>query len=376
MDYSDINSEEDEELFQPTTNEESVTVPNYRKWLNSNTDISHISSIFRLEQENLNERKSESGGCLKGSKKGERLNEDIAKEKNDKKFEEEIIETDDDFSEKEQKKKSEEENSSEEGFEDSNNSNNDFYTFVWDEGGNDLKITGSFCNWKNKFQMTRDQNSNIFKIQLPLENGTYQYKFIVDGKWKYSKKNPTVKDEMGNINNYLKYTKKAKKSVTSKEKNKEKQKKSEKKNKKTKKTKNKKKNTKERRSSNKTKTEKTRASTINKEMKMVKKNSIYQNEYPSDDDILPLPLPNKRYYEFFKLESFTNQSSIGNKLYYDYYDRYCFSYIASSKPIFLLGHVNLNHLISVNHNQSNMLKNSMSFRYREKASTFIYYKYK
>ena len=52
----------------------------------------------------------------------------------------------------------------EEGFEDSNNLNNDFYTFVWDEGGNDLKITGSFCNWKNQFQMTRDQNSNIFKM--------------------------------------------------------------------------------------------------------------------------------------------------------------------------------------------------------------------
>ena len=63
MDYSDINSEEDEELCQQTTNEESVTVTNYRKWLNSNTDISHISSIFRLEQENLNERKSESCGC-------------------------------------------------------------------------------------------------------------------------------------------------------------------------------------------------------------------------------------------------------------------------------------------------------------------------
>jgi len=31
-----------------------------------------------------------------------------------------------------------------------------------------------------------------------------------------------------------------------------------------------------------------------------------------------LPLPNKRYYKTFKLENFTNQTSIGNKNFYDY----------------------------------------------------------
>ena len=108
---------------------------------------------------------------------------------------------------------------------------------------------------------------------------------------------------------------------------------------------------------------------------MTRKNSIYQSVYPSDDDIIPLPLPNKRYYQTFKLEDFTNQKAIGNIKYYDYYDRYCFSFEASSRPIFILGHINLNHLISVKNNKSNILKNSMSFRYREKASTFIYYKY-
>ena len=136
------------------------------------------------------------------------------------------------------------------------------------------------------------------------------------------------------------------------------------------------KNTKKSMISTKTETTKTRASTKNK-VEMIRNISIYKSEYPSDDDIIPLPLPNKRYFESFKLEDFSKQKSIGNKKYYDYYDRYCFSFEASSKPIFALGHVNLKHLISVKkNNKSKILKNCMSFRYREKSSTFIYYKYK
>jgi len=352
MDYSDIYAEEDDELYQPTTNEESLLETKYKKWLNSNTDISHISSIFRLEQESLNGKKCESD-YLKESKNGEKYNECKNNEKD------------------------EEENLSEETLEDYSKNIKKNHMFIWDEGGNDVKVTGSFSDWKIQYHMIRDQHDQIFRLELPLGNEIYQYKFIVDGEWKCSKNNPTKPDEMGNINNILDNTKIQ--LFDSKEKMKEKKQKKKtsttKKSKKTKKTKNKKKS--QRRNSIKTKTTKTRASTINKEsIKIVKKDSIYQSEYPSDDDIVPLPLPNKRYYKTFKLENFTNQTSIGNKNFYDYYDRYCLSYPASSKPIFILGHVNLNHLISANHNnKSNMLKNSMSFRYREKATTFIYYKY-
>ena len=372
MDFSDNYTEKEEDLFHLTTNEESTKEIKYKKLLNSNTDISHISSIFRLEQENLNEKQSESD-CLKESKKNEKNNKYKKKDKEEKiQYEEENIEIEDEFLEKGKKQKTYDENLSEETFEDSNNIRKN-YTFIWDEGGNDVKLTGSFSDWKIQFQMTREQNGQIFTLQLPLGNEIYQYKFIVDGEWKYSNKYPTQVDGMGNINNILDNTNNVLVRPKEKINQTNKKKKTIKKNKKTKKAKSKK-NTKKRRMSTKTKTTKTRASTINKEsIKIVKKNSIYQSEYPSDDDILPLPLPNELYYESFKLESFTNQSSIGNKNYYDYYNRYYFYYIASSKPIFLLGHVNLDHLISTNHNKSNNLKNSMSFRYREKASTFIYY---
>ena len=376
MEYSDYYSEEDEDYYQSTTNEEFYRENNmdtkFKKWLNSDTDISHISSIYRLELENSNGMKSQIlNENQKKAKNNE--NENGQEDKSEKEYEEENI--GDEISEEEIKEMKSEENNTEETLEDSNN-NKKNYTFIWDEGGNDVKITGSFSDWKIKFQMTKEPNNQIFKCTLPLGNEIYQYKFIVDGEWKFSKKFPTKDDGNGNINNILDNTKNI--LVQPKEGNKE-EKKPEKKEKTKKikkkaKTKNKTKN-KQSLISTKTKTTKTRASTVNKD-KMIRKNSIYQSEFPSDDDILPLPLPNEPYFDFFELENFTNQKKIGKKNYYEYYDRYCFSFEASSKPIFILGHINLNHLISIKHNKSNMLKNSMSFRYREKASTFIYYKSK
>ena len=376
MEYSDYYSEEDEDYYQSTTNEEFYRENNmdtkFKKWLNSDTDISHISSIYRLELENSNGMKSQIlNENQKKAKNNE--NENGQEDKSEKEYEEENI--GDEISEEEIKEMKSEENNTEETLEDSNN-NKKNYTFIWDEGGNDVKITGSFSDWKIKFQMTKEPNNQIFKCTLPLGNEIYQYKFIVDGEWKFSKKFPTKDDGNGNINNILDNTKNI--LVQPKEGNKEEKKPAKKektkKIKKKAKTKNKTKN-KQSLISTKTKTTKTRASTVNKD-KMVRKNSIYQSEYPSDDDILPLPLPNEPYFDSFELENYTNQKKIGKKNYYEYYDRYCFSFEASSKPIFILGHINLNHLISIKHNKSNMLKNSMSFRYREKASTFIYYKSK
>ena len=376
MEYSDYYSEEDEDYYQSTTNEEFYRENNmdtkFKKWLNSDTDISHISSIYRLELENSNGMKSQIlNENQKKAKNNE--NENGQEDKSEKEYEEENI--GDEISEEEIKEMKSEENNTEETLEDTNN-NKKNYTFIWDEGGNDVKITGSFSDWKIKFQMTKEPNNQIFKCTLPLGNEIYQYKFIVDGEWKFSKKFPTKDDGNGNINNILDNTKNI--LVQPKEENKEEKKPAKKE--KTKKIKKKvkaKNKTKNKQSliSTKTKTTKTRASTVNKD-KMIRKNSIYQSEYPSDDDILPLPLPNEPYFDSFELENFTNQKKIGKKNYYEFYDRYCFSFEASSKPIFILGHINLNHLISIKHNKSNMLKNSMSFRYREKASTFIYYKSK
>lgn len=41
--------------------------------------------------------------------------------------------------------------------------------------------------------------------QLP--KGIYQYKFIVDGEWRFSPEDPTIPDPNGNINNVIDTTK-------------------------------------------------------------------------------------------------------------------------------------------------------------------------
>jgi hypothetical protein len=74
-------------------------------------------------------------------------------------------------------------------------------TFEWDNGGNTVYVTGSFCNWKQDFLMKKEK-FNRFLLTLNLPKGYHQYKFKVDNEWKYNEKFPTC-DDGGNINNYL-----------------------------------------------------------------------------------------------------------------------------------------------------------------------------
>ena len=74
-------------------------------------------------------------------------------------------------------------------------------TFEWDNGGNSVFVTGSFCRWKQFFLMKKDSSKN-FVLNLNLPRGIHQYKFKVDGEWKYNPKFPICNDG-GNINNYL-----------------------------------------------------------------------------------------------------------------------------------------------------------------------------
>ena len=320
MELSDSDFiEEENDITHPTTfetNEESAKEickkENYKKWINSKSDISQISNMINYESESSTDKES--------------INED--KEENDK-------------SEKEE---NEEDNESKEGKEDTNNVKIN-YLFIWTEGGCHVKLTGSFSDWKIKFDMTKDPNDNFFKCQLPLDNKIYQFKFIVDNDWKCSDNYPIKEDNSGNINNFIDLTNynEKKEQKTDKEKDNENI------------------NIKE--------------PELNKEKNKIKrKGSIYSSQYPSNDSIIPLPLPNKRYYKTFKLDKFSHQNNIGNKKYYNYYQNNSFSDEKSSKSIFLLGHVNLNHLISSKNKKMINIKNCMSFRFREKACTFIYYK--
>ena len=73
--------------------------------------------------------------------------------------------------------------------------------FEWDEGGNIVYLTGSFCDW-NKFHLMTKNDEGKYSITIPLPRGFHQYKFKVDDVWTFSKKQPKFEDN-GNVNNFI-----------------------------------------------------------------------------------------------------------------------------------------------------------------------------
>lgn len=74
--------------------------------------------------------------------------------------------------------------------------------FTGTQGGNSVEVEGSFDNWQSRQTLHRSGNRE-FAIVMSLRPGVYQYKFIVDGQWKYAPDQPAMYDEMGNVNNVL-----------------------------------------------------------------------------------------------------------------------------------------------------------------------------
>ncbi len=77
--------------------------------------------------------------------------------------------------------------------------------FEWNGKNDTVFLTGSFCNWKQKFQMPKI-TENLFQITLALPKGIYYYKFVVDGEWNYSR-NKEFTTEQGITNNIIDTTK-------------------------------------------------------------------------------------------------------------------------------------------------------------------------
>mmetsp|Transcript_40877 Transcript_40877/g.105706 ORF Transcript_40877/g.105706 Transcript_40877/m.105706 type:complete len:265 (-) Transcript_40877:416-1210(-) len=71
----------------------------------------------------------------------------------------------------------------------------------WSHGGEHVEVEGSFDNWTNRQALQR--SGKDFTIVKLLPPGVYQYKFIVDGEWKYAPEQPAMYDEIGNVNNVL-----------------------------------------------------------------------------------------------------------------------------------------------------------------------------
>lgn len=67
-------------------------------------------------------------------------------------------------------------------------------------------LTGTFSNW-NPEGIPLTKGDGVWKAEVALKPGTYEYKFIVDGTWKEDPENPwKVSDEFGGFNSKLTIT--------------------------------------------------------------------------------------------------------------------------------------------------------------------------
>jgi len=247
-----------------------------------------------------------------------------------------------------------------------NNNSNEIRTeFYWDEGGNVIYITGSFCEWKDFFLMEKNEKG-IYTKTLMLPPGFYQYKFKVDDNWAYSKKQQKFEDNEGNVNNFIDTTNYFENKILNK-----KEEKSSKKN-----------NNKEIIKTKEEKQKQIKRESSNNSLGIFN-NSNYSTYIPlkGELNIKPLSLPglykthyilnekkNKKVKErkFSQIEYVDNTNNsihsniyVNNDLYVGFHNLY---------------HIHSNHLHSKEIIDSKNVITSIITRYRAKFSTFIYYK--
>lgn len=72
---------------------------------------------------------------------------------------------------------------------------------TWNLGGKDVLVEGSWDNWTSRKVLQRSGKDHSILLVLP--SGIYQYKFIVDGEWRYIPDLPSITDEREHIANIL-----------------------------------------------------------------------------------------------------------------------------------------------------------------------------
>ena len=217
------------------------------------------------------------------------------------------------------------------------------FTFIWDEGGKNVKVTGSFVNWASQFDMVYNQEEKVFKYEVTLSKSKHLFKFIVDGIWKCSQKYPQMRDNSNNSNNFvdLTYFSMSKKIESPKKKVKKKKKKPKEK----------------------------------KEKKIIKrkKDRGYGIQFPTKDDLnMEAPVVQQDYLDTFLIDKHTNQNFIGRSQYLEYKTIEPFTEEKSYKELMMAPHISINHsLKSVE--KLDLLETGMNFRFRDKNCTLVYY---
>ena len=72
------------------------------------------------------------------------------------------------------------------------------------EPGKKVFVAGSFNDWKPEKQLVDKNNSGVYRCQLRLMPGEYQYKFVIDGNWCLDAENPNfIPNDFGTLNSLL-----------------------------------------------------------------------------------------------------------------------------------------------------------------------------
>ncbi|KAF5465510.1 hypothetical protein F2P56_015510 [Juglans regia] len=76
--------------------------------------------------------------------------------------------------------------------------------FVWKHGGNSVYLCGSFTQWSQLLPMLPVEGcDNVFQTVYGLMPGYHQYKFYVDGQWRYDESQHHESGEYGMVNTLL-----------------------------------------------------------------------------------------------------------------------------------------------------------------------------
>ena len=69
-------------------------------------------------------------------------------------------------------------------------------------GAKKVKVYGSFNSW-SKGYLLKNTGSDSWEQNVELNRGRYEYKFLVDGKWRYDASLPTIDDGLYSRNNVI-----------------------------------------------------------------------------------------------------------------------------------------------------------------------------
>ncbi|KAL8671879.1 MAG: hypothetical protein Q9168_003632 [Polycauliona sp. 1 TL-2023] len=76
------------------------------------------------------------------------------------------------------------------------------FVFRWDRPAGEVYVTGTFDDWAKSVKLDKEGDGFAKRVELPLGQDI-SYKFVVDGTWCTSAKEPQETDQDGNVNNIL-----------------------------------------------------------------------------------------------------------------------------------------------------------------------------